>query len=100
MKKKSKIVSKFVWLIVLLFLGFAGFKAYERYSFTKERADLATYIGVTGDEVAIYLNDSLQNHYDTDIKYKAIMQHDTVYIPLSFVKSFINNRFYYAKDIN
>lgn len=100
MRRKGKILSKFVWFVVILFLIFASYKAYQRYSFTKERADLAKYIGATGDEVAIYLNDNLQNHYDTDIKYKAIMQHGTVYIPLSFVKAFINNRFYFARDIN
>ena len=100
MKKKKSIISKFIWLIAILFVAFVSFKAYQRYSFTKERADLAKYLGVTGDDVAIYLNDVLQNHYDTDIKHKALKSHGTVYLPLSFVKAFINNRFYFARDIN
>lgn len=100
MKKRKSIFSKLIWLIVLLFIVFAGYKAYQRYSFTKERADLTKYLGVTGDDVAIYLNDNLQNHYDTKIKYKALKSNGAVYIPLSFVKAYINNRFYFAKDIN
>lgn len=99
MKNKS-IVSKVIWLIVLLFIVFGSFKAYQRYSFTKERADLAKYLGATGDEVAIYLNDNLQNHYETQIKYKGLKSNSTVYLPLSFVKAYINNRFYFAQDIN
>ena len=100
MRKKKSIISKFIWLVVFLFVGFVSFKAYQRYSFTKERANLAEYLGVTGDDVAIYLNDVLQNHYETDIKYKALKSNGTVYLPLSFVKAFINNRFYFARDIN
>lgn len=99
MNKKS-FITKIVWLFVILFIVFASFKAYQRYSFTKERADLSTYLGVTGDDVAVYLNDTLQNHFDTDIKHKGIKSNGTVYLPLSFVKAFINNRFYFAKDIN
>ena len=100
MKKRKSIFSKLMWLIVLLFIVLAGYQAYQRYSFTKERADLAKYLGVTGDDVAIYLNDNLQNHYDTKIKYRALKSNGAVYIPLSFVKAYINNRFYFAKDIN
>ena len=92
MNKKS-FITKIVWLFVILFIVFASFKAYQRYSFTKERADLSTYLGVTGDDVAVYLNDTLQNHFDTDIKHKGIKSNGTVYLPLSFVKAFINNRF-------
>ena len=100
MRKKGTIFSKLIWIIVLVFIVFASYKVYDRYSFTKERADLSKYLGVTGDEVAIYLNDNLQNHYDANIKYKALNNKGTVYLPISFVKAYINNRFYFAKDIN
>lgn len=100
MKTKNSLVSKIICIAIILFIAFAVFNAYKRYSFTKERVDLANYLGVTGDDVAIYLNDNLQNHYDTNIKYKALKSYGVVYIPLSFVKAYINNRFYFAKDIN
>ena len=100
MRRKKSIFAKLILLLVLFFIVFASYNAYKRYSFIKERADLSKYLGVTGDDVAIYLNDNLQNHYDTTIKHKALKSNGAVYLPLSFVKAFINNRFYFARDIN
>ena len=98
--RKKSIFPKLILLVALVFLVIAFINIYKRYSFSKERADLYSYIGASGDEVAIYMNDHLLNHYDTDIRFKALKSNDAVYMPLSFVKAFINNRFYYAKDIN
>ncbi len=87
------------WLIVICAIVAFSFKLYQKYSFTNERADLAAYLGVTGDDVAIYINDELQDANATDEKNKALKSNDTVYLPLSFIKAHINNRFYHAKDI-
>lgn len=95
--------SKFRVILTLIFLAFiiyAAFVLHKRYSLTKERADLAAYLGVTGEEVAIYLNDEKQNVEIPGVKNVAIAANDTVYLPLSYVKEKINNRFYYAQDIN
>ena len=101
MKKRKRNKFNIIFFVIAIsVIVFFGYKLYKRYSFTKERANLEEYIGVKGDEVAIFLNDTLQNHFDTSIKHKAIKRNDTVYLPLSYVKSFLNNRFYYAKDIN
>ena len=73
---------------------------YMRYSFTKERANLTEYYkGVGENEVSIYINDVLMKDGDGNISNKALYENDAVYLPLSWVKSKLNNRFYYAKDI-
>ncbi|MBR1844888.1 MAG: SH3 domain-containing protein [Lachnospiraceae bacterium] len=81
-------------------VAFLSFKLYEKYSFTSEKVDLTEYIGVSGDDVAIYLNDVPKSVSDEGSNYFAIKEHDATYLPLSFVKEFINNRFYYAKDVS
>ncbi|MBQ7743826.1 MAG: SH3 domain-containing protein [Lachnospiraceae bacterium] len=81
-------------------VAFLSFKLYEKYSFTSEKVDLTEYIGASGDDVAIYLNDVPKSVSDEGSNYFAIKEHDATYLPLSFVKEFINNRFYYAKDVS
>ena len=98
--KKRKTGCILLTIIIVFIVSFALIKIYDRYSFTKEHVDLKEYIGTSGDEVAIFLNDELQKKSDLEIKHKAIKKHDTVYLPLSFVKLYLNNRFYFAKDIN
>ena len=97
--RKKSILPRIFWLIVVCVIMAFSFKLYQKYSFTNERADLATYLGVTGDDVAIYINDELQDANAKDEKNKALKSNDTVYLPLSFIKAHINNRFYHAKDI-
>ena len=97
--RKKSILPRIFWLIVICAIVAFSFKLYQKYSFTNERADLAAYLGVTGDDVAIYINDELQDANATDEKNKALKSNDTVYLPLSFIKAHINNRFYHAKDI-
>lgn len=89
--------SKLFTIILLLVVGFVGYKVYNHYSFTKERVDLNEYMKVSGDDVAVYINDE---------RFKSILDHtpaissnDTVYLSLSFVKANLNNRFYYARDL-
>ena len=100
-RKKSSIKRVFFILFLLLAI-IASLYLYRKYSFTNKRADLKEYLHVTGDEVAIFLNDEDKSTNDVEdgIKMRALKSHDTVYVPLSFVKGYINNRFYFAKDIN
>ena len=97
-RRGSGPLDKFFTFILVLVLGFAVYKIYDHYSFTRERVDLNEYIKVSGDDVAIYINDE---------RYKSLLDHtpaiasnDTVYLSLSFVKTNLNNRFYYAKDLD
>lgn len=88
-------------LFFVVLLVVAGY-LYRKYSYTKKRADLTEYLHVSGDDVAIFMNDKNKSkeEYEDKVKMRGIKSSDTVYLPLSFVKAYINNRFYYAKDIN
>ena len=91
-------LSKFFAFVFILVLGFATYKIYDHYSFTREKVDLNEYLKVSGDDVAIFIND---NRYKSLLDHTpAISSNDTVYLSLSFVKTNLNNRFYYAKDLN
>ena len=100
--KKSSPIKKLLFLVFLVLLGILGLSLYRKYSFTNERANLEKYLYVSGNEVAIFLNDEnkSKSEIEDNVRNRAIKEYDTVYIPLSFVKEHINNRFYYAKDIN
>lgn len=100
-RKKSPVKRVFFILFLLLAIIMSLY-LYRKYSFTNKRADLKEYLHVSGDEVAIFLNDEDKSASDVEdgIKMRALKSHDTVYMPLSFVKAYINNRFYFAKDIN
>ena len=97
-RRGSGPLSKFFAFVFILVLGFATYKIYDHYSFTKEKVDLNEYLKVSGDDVAIFIND---NRYKSLLDHTpAIASNDTVYLSLSFVKTNLNNRFYYAKDLN
>ena len=99
-RKKKRSIKRLLFLFFIVIAIFASIKIYNRYSFTKERVDLVSHIGVSGDDIAIYLNDALQSNSNANVTSVAYKEHDSVYLPLSFVKFHLNNRFYYAKDIN
>ena len=100
-RKKSPIKRIFA-LLFLVAMGVVAIYLYKKYSFTSERANLAEYLYVSGDEVSIFLNDEpkSKNEIENDVRMRGLKSNDTVYLPLSFVKKYINNRFYFAKDIN
>ena len=100
-RRKSPIKRIFLLFFLLVILITSAY-LYRKYSYTNKRANLEEYIHVTGDDVAIFMNDENKSkeEYEDSVKMRAIKLSDTVYLPLSFVKAYINNRFYYAKDIN
>lgn len=91
---------KLITVLFILVIGYFVFSLYKKYSFSNEKADLYKYLHVKGDEIALYLNDTLQSFDGEKVISKGIKKNDVVYLPLSFVKEYINNRFYYARDIN
>ncbi|MBR1453363.1 MAG: hypothetical protein IJ593_01780, partial [Lachnospiraceae bacterium] len=95
-KKKNRLMFLILFFAVVILIGQ---RIYQRYSFTNERVDLNEYIGVSGKDVVIYLNDEKQDITDETVKNVAKCEYDSVYLPLSFVKARLNNRFYYAKDV-
>ena len=99
-KQKTNNFKLIIAIIILVVIAIISFNLYERYSFTREHVDLKEYIGESGDDVAIYLNDELQKTGEDGKRYMAKKMYEATYLPLSFVKEYINNRFYYARDIS
>lgn len=80
-----------VVVTVILFAGaVAGFFAYQKYGPSKELADQKKWFGVSGDEVAIILNDELEPE-QTHGRYI----NGQVYLPIEWVNDHINERFYW-----
>ena len=77
--------------IVLIFIvvGVAlGGKIYEKYSYSKERADLNEYFGLTqADEIAMVVQ-------DTVVPEKAKLRDGVCYFSLSTVEQYFTQRFY------
>ncbi len=89
MKKKLIPVAVAVGLIAVIVLIGVASKLLEKYSYSKERADLNQYFGVAGgEETAVILNDEL-------IETKALYRDGQCYLPIDFVNTTINNHFYY-----
>lgn len=89
MKKKLIPVLVAVVLILIVLLIGLGSILVDKYSYSKEKADLNAYFGVLGgEETAIVLNDEI---VDTD----AIYREGQCYLPIDFVNEHMNNHFYY-----
>lgn len=88
MKKKMIPVLIAVFLIVVILAGAAGVFLFEKYSYSKETADLDSYFGLTkSEDVAIVLNDEIA-------KEKGILYQGHCYLDLKTVHSYLNDRFY------
>lgn len=75
-------------LIALVCVGFFGVRLIERYTPSKEPADIGTLLGVKGNETAIFLNNELQ-------EVKGIYLEDQTYLPIAWVNANLNERFYW-----
>lgn len=128
-KLPNPYTGRIVIIILVIIAVLAGKFLYDRYSFTKEKANLEEYLGVSGNEIAIYVNDKLEKEiiddnkdkenqgsvtsgkYDTSKtptgqsnqsqtgQIKGLYKNNACYLPLSWVKKRLNNRFYYAEDV-
>ncbi|MCQ2609455.1 MAG: hypothetical protein MJ151_01490, partial [Lachnospiraceae bacterium] len=99
--KNKKSIAPLLMIALVVGLVFGGVKLYQRYGFSRERANLSEYLGVKDNEIAIYLNDVLEEKIDDEkIKaYKGVCEKESCYLPMSWVKRKLNDRFYYAKDV-
>ncbi|MGN0133030.1 MAG: glycosyl hydrolase family 18 protein [Lachnospiraceae bacterium] len=89
MKKKLIPVAVAVGLIVVVVLIGLLTNVLEKYSYSREKADLYAYFGITGgEETAVILNDEI---VETD----ALYREGQCYLPINFVNENINNHFYY-----
>lgn len=76
-----------VVLIVIIGAGTVAGMLYEKYSYSKERANLTSYFQVQGEEKAIILQDEM-------IAEKAIMKNGRCYLDMDTVTTYFNEIFY------
>lgn len=90
---KKKIIPVIVALVLIALVGVIGFggKILDKYSYSREIADLDEYYGVTQDELAIVLQDEM-------ISEKAIAIEGTVYFSLDTVHNYLNEGFYVDRN--
>ena len=99
-RKKGRGLPLFFLLCFVIVLGAGGFYVYqEKYAPSKEHADLKTYFGVSGNEVAIFLNDEQEKDKKGD-PVVARCVNGGVFLPFEWVMDTLNRRFYYESDAN
>ena len=90
---KKKIIPVIVALVLILVIGVAGIgrKLLDKYSYSRELADMDAYYGVSEGQLAILLQDDW-------ISEKAVLIGGAVYFDLDTVHDYLNEGFYV--DIN
>lgn len=89
MKKKLIPVVVAIGLIIIILAIGVGGGLLDKYSYSKEKADLDAYFGVSSaEDTAIILNDEIMQIH-------AIYRDGQCYFPIDFVNTNINNHFYY-----
>ncbi|MCI9344883.1 MAG: SH3 domain-containing protein [Lachnospiraceae bacterium] len=92
----KKIIPVIVAVILIILIGAAGFgaKLLEKYSYSKERADLTEYFGIAGEnDVPIILQDE-------QIEEHAKIFDGICYFDMATVHKYFNDRFYEDKSEN
>lgn len=87
---KTKIIPVIIAIVLIIVIGGVSFgKVFlEKYSYSKERADLDSYFNMSGEsDVAIVLQDEL-------IEERARLFDGVYYLDLSTVHKYFNDRFY------
>ena len=89
----KKIIPVIVALVLILIIGVVGFggQLLEKYTYSKELADMDAYYGVSEGQLAILLQDEWLSE-------KAVLQDGAVYFDLDTVHQYLNEGFY--ADIN
>ncbi|MBE5876773.1 MAG: chitinase [Lachnospiraceae bacterium] len=91
MKKIIPVLVAIVLIVVIGAVAFGG-QIIEKYSYSKERADLDAYFGITAeDEIAIILQNEV-------IEEKAKLIGSTVYFDFATVEKYFTDRFYVNKE--
>lgn len=91
MKKKIIAVITAIVLIIITIVATYGIKVIEKYSYSKERADLFEYFNISENETAIMLQDEI-------LEQKAKIIDDVAYLEFKLVQEYFNDRFYF--DVN
>lgn len=86
MKKNVPVLIAIILIVVIGVVGFGG-KIMDKYSYSKELADMDEYYGVSGNRLAIILQDA-------KVEQQAILENDTVYFDIDTVHQYFNEGFY------
>lgn len=92
----KKVIPMIVAVVLIILIGAVGFgaKLLEKYSYSKERADLTAYFGVAGEnDVPIILQDE-------QIEEHAKIFDNLCYFDIATVHKYFNDRFYEDKSEN
>ena len=89
LKMKKRIIPVIVALALILIVALVGFGGMilDKYTYSKELADLDQYFGVAQGELAIVLQDGM-------VEEKALLREDTVYFDIDTMKKYLNEGFY------
>lgn len=90
MKKLIPVIIAII-LIIIIGAATAGSIVFEKYSYSKEQADLREYFGVSGDELAIFLQDE-------KVPEKAVLKGGICYFDLETIHKYFNDGFYADVD--
>ena len=91
--KKGWVPVVFALLMILVIGGVVvGMKLYEKYSYSKETMDLSEYYKVVQEgKAAMVVGDEI-------VQEQAVIRDGNYYLPLSFVKQNLNDKFYYDRS--
>ena len=86
---KKKIIPVIVALALILIIALIGFGGMilDKYSYSKELANLDEYFGVAQGELAIILQDEM-------VEEKALLRDEAVYFDIDTMKKYLNEGFY------
>jgi len=86
---KKKIIPVIVALVLIVLVGVVGFgrRILDKYTYSKEQADLNEYYGVQEGELAILLQDDWMTE-------KAVLRDEAVYFDLDTIHAYLNEGFY------
>ncbi|MCU6744684.1 glycosyl hydrolase family 18 protein [Suilimivivens aceti] len=87
---KKKIIPIVIAIVLIIIIGGVTFgsRILEKYSYSKERADLNVYYGITGSqEAAIVLQDEI-------VEEKARISDGICYLDMATIHKYLNDRFY------
>ena len=88
----KKLIPVLVAIILIVIIGAAtaGTIVFDKYSYSKEMADLKEYFGVKGDRLAIILQDERMDK-------QAVLKDGVCYFDLNTVHAYFNDAFYVDK---
>ena len=80
------VIVALVLIVIVALIGFGG-RILDKYSYSKELADLNEYFGVADGELAIILQDE-------KVEQKALLRENAVYFDIDTMELYLNEGFY------